>query len=120
MKYYCKNCGTQLTVGDGLDTRDYFEDGLFCPFNITHGEMESIPDYETPKQYEKRTGKAYPDNGLVWYRMFFTHIPHGYYNWVIRTYSDAKRARDYCKGKYQTAIVIADPPVPPPNNWRPE
>ena len=48
MKYYCTKCGTELVIGERVDTAELFEDGMFCPFNTSHGEMVEIPDIELP------------------------------------------------------------------------
>jgi hypothetical protein len=114
MKFYCKNCGSQVTVGNMVPPEESpFEScGMLCPFcreNV--GEMQSVPDYETPEQYEKRTGKPYPDNGPVWIR----HPSWGRGTWEL------------CRWKHvniqewlsENIAVIADPPVPPPAYWRP-
>jgi DNA-directed RNA polymerase subunit RPC12/RpoP len=113
MKYYCKNCGSEFKPGRDYDPESYPDrPDNKCPICLYIGEVVPIPDYETPQQYEKRTGKPFPDNGLVF---VFTDIIRGHFDW-----------RNYCR--YGTAkkewkselIVIADPPVSPPNTWRPE
>jgi hypothetical protein len=119
MKYYCKNCGTELRIGKGIDTSDLFEDGMQCPFDYMHGEMKLIPNYETPEQHEKRTGNPWPDNGLVWFRLYAYYRlegGEGWDKWKVQLYGEIKNVF-----KDRTLqIVIADPPVPPPYDWRPE
>jgi hypothetical protein len=102
MKYYCKNCGSILKTEE-LDYSGY------CPicYDCRDGRISQlylVPDYETPAQYLKRTGKAYPDDGAVW-----LHIP--LYGW--RLFS---RKPDLDGD----ALVIADPLVPPPDDFMPE
>jgi len=118
-KYYCKKCGMKFEIGEGIDTTELFDDGMCCPFNLSHGEMELIPDYETPSEYEKRTGKSYSDNGLVWVRFRdrnnfnYKQEPVKYF-WLEYRWFQTKCWRP------NNLIVIADPPVPPPDDWNPE
>jgi len=74
-------------------------------------EFKIAPDYETPEQYAERTGKAYPEKGAVW-------ICDGLLisdpRWGLTTYKDARRYME--EGLH---VVIADPSVPPPDEWRP-
>jgi len=107
MKYYCKNCGTKVES-------EQFSYGLPCPRSLSHGEMKKIPDYETPAQYRARTGKAFADNGLVFYRHVFDGEAG---KWEAGNYLHTLA---YCAEEGYDDIVIADPPVPPPDNWRPE
>jgi hypothetical protein len=77
-----------------------------CPFYKIL-QYFPIPDYETPEQYEERTGKAYPDNGLVW-----VLFEDG--KWEGRLYKTIR------KNSNNLFVVIADPPFPPPDGWKPE
>jgi hypothetical protein len=120
MRYYCKGCETEILLkgkevsiynnGTLTNPEKYF-DGL-CP--ICDEEMEKISDYETPDSFKKRTGEAYPEKGMVWNRV----NPQG--AWFESTYEKAKNRT--AEGKYLGCnfIVIANPPTPPPDNWRPE
>jgi len=112
MKYYCKNCGTMVVVDIN---GDYGKHGMACPFNYSHGEMEPLPDYETPAQYKERTGKPYPDDGLVFYRHVFDCVGSG--DWFTDTYAHAV---GWCIDEGIDEIVVADPPFPLPRGWRPE
>jgi len=128
MKYYCKNCGTEYNfkndsylISCRARTPNMMMDDDSCD-----GTLEPIPGYETLEQYEKRTGKAYPDNGLVWYRMYDPKCIHGRWSdWRWGTYGLARQLRisfleiKSNKSEY-LQIVIADPPVPPSDSWRPE
>jgi len=136
MKYCCKNCGGEIKANvEAMRTlldRAYkimlfhsgrcdinpmcnlsgYEEHCVEYRNVVRDieamlqNLEPIPDYETPEQYEQRTGKAYPDNGAM-----FVHCIDG---WILRYWKEArKRYRGYI-------MVIADPPVPPPDGWRPE
>jgi len=122
MKYYCKNCGIVLEISGREMMKRYGGYGnMRCP--CRHFDFEPIPDYETPEQYEKRTGTAYPDNGLVWVR--FREKVEGDFGekkisrktvkwyWAVYFWSDTKAWRK------SNHIVIADPPVPPPDDRSP-
>jgi hypothetical protein len=74
--------------------------------NSNDVKMEPVPDYESPAQYLKRTGKAYPDDGLV-----FVYV----HAWWCDDFGSAKRYP--ANG---ISVVIADPPVPPPDDFVPE
>ena len=122
MRYYCKTCGTVVEVGEGVKTEDYFEDGLECYFDWSHGSMSRMPDYETVEQWEKRTGKPYSDEGAVWFRIL-DDPSESFNDWFLILYEDALRyERESEEADYPPIvfIVIADPPVPPPDNWRPQ
>jgi len=116
MKYYCKNCDTEITLSRGVsifcngaltNPVKYF-DGL-CP--ICDEEIVEIHDYETPEQYEERKGEHLPDNRLVWYKT--ESDVEGGYDWKNWIYAFAKEV----KPKY---IVVAEPPIKPPIGWKPE
>ncbi|MDR2942471.1 MAG: hypothetical protein LBV17_07775 [Treponema sp.] len=122
MKYYCKNCESVFEPGfkttlleNGTTWADkpflFISDCPYCENNIA-----KIPDYETPQAYEKRTGKAYPDNGAVWIRY------KGDKDWALFTckYALKKWAHKVIIPEDDPMIVIADPPVPPPNDWEPK
>jgi hypothetical protein len=110
MKYYCKNCESVIILGN----RNHVKDTVFACCVCKDGKLEPYPDYETPEQYKERTGKPYPDSGLVW--IYFNPL----YEWCDMTYRKAGLNKNGVHGEMYTMIVIADPPVPPPNNWRPQ
>jgi len=113
MKYYCKNCMSEFKPGNKkLSLPPVDDPSVHCPFcEKKDVEFGVIPDYETPEQFQERTGKAYPDNGAVWYRLNYE------FEWELDTYR-------YVEGRYSNnsglVILCADPPVPPPDDWRPE
>jgi len=125
MKYYCKNCGSVFEPGIVLNWNTPCIDWT-CPMCGDYGTVVEIPDYETPEQRKKRTGKAYSDNGLVFFRRQ-EYVPGTNFNkmkwgeWEFFTYKNAREILERCVnlGKF-CEIVIADPLVPPPNDWRPE
>jgi hypothetical protein len=110
MKYYCEKCRSVFEPGVLK-----MIDGVYsCP--MCKKAMERIPYNETPQQYEKRTGKAYPDKMLVFFR-WLGDKDNGAGPWHIDTYEIAKLNVDEYR---QWQVVIADPPVPPPDGWKPE
>jgi len=139
MKYYCKNCGSEIKTnveamrtllnrayeimifhsgrcdinpminGSGYEEHCVEYRAVVRDIEVMLQKPELIPDYETPEQYEKRTGKAYPDHGMVW-RFSKVHWFPCEYSWIK---GEAKLGRVY-------TVVIADPPVPPPDGWRPD
>ena len=108
MRYYCKNCGTEFMFKDGTGWED--DNCPRCGNNDPDYELIPIPDYETPEQYEKRTGKTLPYDAAVWWKYAGTQK-----KWRIIHLHSAK--------KYMTEgellIVCAQSPEPPPNDWRP-
>ena len=113
MRYWCSACGTVLTVGGQLKISELFVDGLECYFDWGHGNMTRIPDYETPAQYKTRTGKPYADDGPVWIRDLMWKG-----EWLLCRWKTVNN-REWLSKK-ENIVVIADPPVPPPLEWRPE
>jgi hypothetical protein len=124
MKYYCKECKsvlepgfcTEITeTGTAWEYTDFHFSGN-CPY--CSDKIVKIPDYETPARYEKRTGKKYPNNGLVWFRFHWENGRKISYRWSVTRYNNASQ---YSKSPYcDVQIVIADPPVQPPDDWEPE
>jgi hypothetical protein len=134
MKYYCEKCQSEYNFGETVNiikscvNCSHVDDEvceqpcvpLTCYACYT--KLTKIPDYETPQQYEKRTGKLISSDTAVWFR-----IPNNpgdsFHNWTLLIYVDAKLYECSYKGVDEKLIVqavIADPPVPPPDDWRPE
>jgi len=109
MRYYCKKCGCEIKTGINGEIFGYSCPNPNC--DETQG-MKLIPDYETPEQYEKRTGNACLDNVLAFFRWLYDD---GYGKWAFGLYKGVIEDDRYTK-----QVVIADPPVPPPNDWKPE
>ena len=117
MKYYCAHCKTKFEFEEGgYDIDDMCP---ICGNDDPDYDLIPIPDYETLEQYEKRTGDQVSDYTAVfqyrgnWYRGNAIN-----WRWECKFLVSAKHT-EFCK--YPTKyIVIADPPVPPPDNWRPE
>ena len=121
MKYYCENCGTEYNFGDGAwDIDDMCP---ICGNQDPDYDLLPIPDYETPDQYKKRTGKSFPIDGLVWFREKEWEYKNG--TWIRREDSWT----DWIPKKFidvvgivldEEQMVIANPIVPPSYDWRPE
>jgi hypothetical protein len=106
MKYYCKKCVSVFEPGVLKKI-----DGVYsCP--MCKNTMERIPYFETPQQYEKRTGKEFPNEGAVWCWVD-GYEPY----WGLFRSGEVKKTR-LCV--IEESAVIADPPIPPPDDWRPE
>jgi len=115
MKYYCQYCRAISDIG-ARDEQDY-EIG-HCGFCGDCGGLVHYPEYETPAQYEKRTGNVFPDNGLVWFRFRWENGRKHTYKWSVTSF---KNAMGYCCRPYcDLQIVIADPPISPSDDWKPE
>jgi len=123
MKYYCKNCGTIYDLKKSAYGESYYDPDDMCPIcgnTDPDYDLIPIPDWETPEQYEKRTGKPYPDDGLVWWRHIVAAGPEPV--WLVARLSEAVKEAGIASGYSNVAvqIVIADPPIPPPDDWKPE
>jgi hypothetical protein len=94
------------------------DDEEYCPICGETGylmdmpEEESKPRRETPEQYKKRTGEAWPDDWATYVRLIFAK--HG---WDPYRYVTAKSLQWMNPG---TIIVIATEYGPPPDGWKPE
>jgi hypothetical protein len=106
---YCNNCGTEFRFQDGIWDDDNCP---VCGNDDPDYELIPIPDYETSKQYEKRTGKPVSNDTVVW--CLWTTGNGKKIRWIdtFKCANDSNFIIDF--------IVIADPPVPPPNDWKPE
>jgi hypothetical protein len=75
-----------------------------------------LPRWETPNQWEKRTGKAWPDDWAV-YALYENN--DGQRQWFWGGY-EKERDKAGRRGKNPIAIVCAAEAGPPPDDWRPE
>jgi len=117
MRYYCKNCLTIFDFASGTKIPvEYLEKilkkqkemGIKDKCCVCGSFLDRLPLYETPEQYKKRTGEKFPKNAAV-------YALNGYSNkWRLLTYNDSEIFNT------TAAVVIADPPVSPPDDWRPE
>jgi hypothetical protein len=85
--------------------------------------LQALPRWETPQQWEKRTGNKYPENAAV--RVFYSP-KHG---WDLMEYWRAKQlVQDLWRldNDYDVDLelipIVCDCGVdgPPPDDWRPE
>jgi hypothetical protein len=111
---FCNNCGTEFRFQDDIWNDDNCP---VCGNDEPDYELITIPDYETPQQYEKRTGKKFPDSGAVW--GYFEYKDKRLINkWKLSTLERVKHL--YFQYVEEHNTVIADPPFPPPDDWKPE
>jgi hypothetical protein len=75
-------------------------------------DLRVRPRWETPEQWERRTGEKWPDDWATYVRLIFAKA-----GWDPYRYVTAKLLQLSHPG---TIIVIATESGPPPNNWRPE
>jgi hypothetical protein len=107
-----------------------------CPvdIDIINQELEPFPsvnrfgiycgyyekDFITPEQWEKRTGKAWPDDWAVYYRYSYDHKT--YREWRVGSHKNIVDSRadfeTHNAGTHQ--IVCATEAGPPPDGWMPE
>jgi len=100
MRYYCKNCESELIL-----TKEW---AGYCPA-CGDGEIRKpIPNYETPEQYEKRTGSLLPDYAAVWVSSKYEE------SWELYYYSEAKSVRN------NDLILCVQGVNPPPDDWEQE
>jgi len=106
VKYHCPVCEGVFESSIENDVCKYT-----CPacHSIFDWSTITLPDWETPEHYEARTGKPYPDNGLVWvYNLIRVN------KWFASEYHFVKNYE-----KREVILVVANPPFPPPGDWRP-
>jgi len=73
MRYYCYKCKSEIIVPIGFIPPGHCE--CYNEDNETCGDQwVELPDYETPQQYEKRTGKELMCDAAVYYRYPRKHI----------------------------------------------
>jgi hypothetical protein len=77
-------------------------------------ELENKPRWETPEQYEKRTGEKWPDDWAV-----YTRAKYNTARWSLWTACCLAEARFTL---YEAQIVRATEAGPPPDDddWEPE
>jgi DNA-directed RNA polymerase subunit RPC12/RpoP len=126
MRYECERCGSIFIVGE----QGFFEKGFLtakpssktankCPCG--EGRLIKILDFDTPEQYEVRTGEALPDNFAVYWRFSGRLIGDGYDHvesgWEPLKFDRAKALTHLYRNVY---IVVATDLGPPPDDWKPE
>ena len=132
MRYMCPVCKSELTVSDEIINKwkaidevndiDYIFDGerLVCDIciNDTGNEvwMNRIPDFETPDQYEKRTGKKW--NGVIYTKCFSSFCKRATCEYV--SWSSMRVDRNYDRCRFYLKTLCANSPEPPPDDFVPE
>ena len=116
-RHYCKNCGTIVIEGD--DTRRSDDYVVYCPYceddNYKEVVMSLLPDYETPDQYEKRTGEKW--NGALWVRIWLSFGSGN--KWGI-WFATSNRESYVIPTPPNYQVLCAQSPEPPPDDWIPE
>ena len=114
MRYYCEHCKTEYKFAERVEGAITYDPDDMCPVcgnDDPSYELHPIPDYETPEQYEQRTGSPYPDSGAVWMRFADSEDDENAM-WAIYHHGSVKGLGNL--------FVVAEPSVPPPKNWRPQ
>ena len=105
-KYYCEYCTTEFYF---YNNGSYKYKDASCPVCHTY-PFRQIPDYETPAQYEKRTGKKW--NGVIWTKGKFDVA--GWIGCCVETLEATNILIDHLY------VLCAQSPEPPPDDWKPE
>lgn len=85
------------------------EDCSIKTWNTRHKFPET---WETVEQWEKRTGKTYPDDGPIY--VWTVNNPTCLKRWRLMEYNYAKLYKDVCP------LIIANHLGKPPADWRPQ
>jgi len=114
MRYYCPECKTETIT-------DYCQIS-FCNVCGNPKHMIKFPDFETPGQYEKRTGKKLNDGCLVWNKYKRTNGCEASKKWVLRYYGSVKEMLvDITFYDVKNICAVVDVyPEPPPDDFVPE
>jgi hypothetical protein len=92
-------------------------DPAFIAYDLLEEAIEELkPRWETPEQYQKRTGKLWPDNGAV-YTLYEDNDSDNRW-WFCESYYYASTG--VCAGNRLVAIICATEAGPPPKDWEPE
>jgi len=103
MRYYCRDCKTEFNTD--INSRVFLGRCLACLlFRDNIGDLIKIPLFETPAQYEARTGEEPSGDAAVWV--------DGNTGWELYYYSEAKD-RD-------GVILVAAGAEPPPEDYEVE
>jgi hypothetical protein len=122
MKHYCKCCESEI-----ITKRMEFPICPIClnatillhqPALVDMKRLEAeakhlmkVPAWETPVQYEKRTGKPYPNEGPVW--ELFEYLPYlPVCEWMLKEYRYANIGR-------RLVVCAYGSPERPPDDWKP-
>jgi len=118
-KYYCEYCTTEFHF---YNNGSYKYKDASCPACHTY-PFRKIPDYETPEQYEKRTGKKWPDNAPVYFRdgcIGWRVSEYAKWKEIIRKLAKEAGHNDFTLKATVYPCVCAQSPESPPDDWKPE
>ena len=114
MRYYCPRCKSEYLVGEKLTAG-------YCTMLEDTGEecgeiLIKLPDFETPAQYENRTGKKLSTKAAVWIKC---KNKEGFIN--VRYDNEARQNKYFYWNKYLDIeyILVVNSPEPLPDSWRP-
>jgi hypothetical protein len=89
-------------------------------------ELKARPRWETPEQYEKRTGRHWLENWAVYFNAWFSNNGKSIYInniWHITTQKEARNIAEMLKDSkrmsFTIAIICATEAGPPPGGWWP-
>jgi hypothetical protein len=101
------------------------DDGLAKVRSLTEeaiAELQALPRWYTLEQWEKRTGKAWPENAAVYMLWQPPESMGSYPFWRIENYAYAKTCLKgvIAYSKNCLAVICATEAGRPPDGWRPE
>jgi len=110
MKYWCPECKSELITNEPISKK--------CRF--CKGSWIKLPDFETPSQYEKRTGRKLSDgngdNFAVWYRYKDEKRKEN----PVWTIARLRIVEVMNGGNDILYFVVSNSPEPPPDDYVPE
>ena len=109
MRYYCQNCKSEFKPEGWHE----YEGKGDCPFCKVGSLVIKIPDFETPAQYEKRTGEKLSDNAAVWQKSVGEEKILG--EWHINYYGVAVEVEIN-----DSSLIVITGPEPPPDDYEME
>jgi hypothetical protein len=115
MKYHCVHCDITIKYPENRFLFLSEDSGMGRCVSCGMDTMKPISDYETPAEYEARTGKKLSASAHVWVRCKTNHDVHSI---RYRNLRDGK-AFIGCLWCDVDAVLIGCP-EPPPDDWKGE
>jgi len=113
MRYWCEFCEVEFIFHERFTQEDI---GIICPCcKAGLSYFYKIPDFETPAQYEKRTGKKW--NGALWAKGVHPELEP--YEWLVVRRSIWKD-EDILNNDKIIFLCANNSPEPPPDDYVPE
>ena len=112
MRYWCRECESTIDIPlmDGISI-----DCLVCnEGGNCQNQMDAIPEYETIKQWEERTGKKITDDDAVWWRHPKSIGEKD--GWEVDIYYHVRKVT-YIDNA-EPIILVCQSPEPPPDDWK--